>query len=90
MLVSKPTANNKYSLVPRFFKMAEKKSLDSTNMQNKMWSLKSVSVIKRPRSAPGLQQDQDIQGAVQNRDCWIKTSHIDYTTYFQLSEVEKL
>ena len=28
--------------------------------------------------------DQDIKSAVQNRDHWIKTTHIDYTTYFQL------
>ena len=28
----------------------------------------------------------DIQGAIQNRDRWIKT--IDYTTYFQLSQTE--
>ena len=47
-------------------------------------------MIIRPRSAPGLEQDQEIQGAVQNRDWWIETSHIDYTTYFQLSETERL
>ena len=41
------------------------------------------------RSASGLEWDQDIQGAVQNRDHWIETSHIDYTTYFQLSEKER-
>ena len=28
--------------------------------------------------------DQDIKSAVQNRDHWIKTTHIDYTTNFQL------
>ena len=32
-------------------------------------------------SAPGLEWVQDIQGTVQNRGRWVKTSHIDYTTY---------
>ena len=30
------------------------------------------------------------QGAVQSRDHWIEISHIDFTTYFQLSEMERL
>ena len=65
--------------------MAEKKSLDSTatheliNVQNNTWSLKGASVCRtQTQSAPGLEQDQDIQDAVQNRDHWIETSHIDY------------
>ena len=36
----------------------------------------------RAKFVSGLEQDQDIQGAVQNRGCKIETSHIDYI-YFQ-------
>ena len=35
-----------------------------------------------------LKQHRDIYDPVQNIDHWIETSHIDYTTYFQLSETE--
>ena len=43
----------------------------------------------RAKFVPGLEQDQDIQSAVQNRDCKIETNHIDYTTYISsLTEME--
>ena len=63
-------------------------------MQNNTWSQKDVLVCSTlytiMLTSLGLEQHQDIQGAVQNRDRWVETSHIDSTTYFQLSEMERL
>ena len=80
----------KVIFVLRLFKMAKKRARIQLfahalfNVQNNVFTKGCVSLLYTIRSAHGLEQDQDIEGAVQNRNCWIKTSHIDYTTYFQL------